>query len=205
VSAGGVPLAARVPGRDFDVLIIGGSAGGFSVLRAILPSLRCPPLVVIVVLHQASNGGDLAELFEGVAALPCVTVEDKLPAEPGAIYFAPSGYHLLIERNATFALSVDAPVNWSRPSIDVSFESAAQAYGARVMALILTGASDDGARGLAAIAAGGGTTLAQDPREAEVPLMPSAAIRQGAVREVLNPTQLKALFSAWSRSMEPQA
>jgi len=191
-------LAAKRPGRDFDVLIIGGSAGAFSVLRTLLPALRAPQLLAIVVLHQAPNGGDLANLFQGVAGLPCVTVEDKLPATPGSIYFAPAGYHLLIERDGTFALSVDAPVNWSRPSIDVSFDSAADVYGARLAALILTGASDDGARGMLNIRKVGGLTIAQDPAGAEVPLMPTAAIREAAPRAVLSIDQLSALFTSWS-------
>ncbi len=145
----GAPIERSKPGREFDVLIVGGSAGAFAVLRRILPALRHPQLVAIVVLHQAPNGGDHR------VALPWATpaclasrVEDKLAAAPGTIYFAPSGYHLLIERDGTFALSVDAPINWSRPSIDVSFECAAEVYGARLAGLLLTGASDDGARGL---------------------------------------------------------
>lgn len=205
MSPGDIPASGRVGRRDFDVLIVGGSAGAFSALRLMLPALREPRLLVIVVLHQAANGGDLADLFEGVAGLPCVTVEDKLPAAPGAIYFAPSGYHLLIERGGTFALSVDAPVNWSRPSIDVTFESAAEAYGPRLAGLVLTGASDDGTQGLRAVAAHGGVTLVQDPRDAEVPLMPAAAIRGGTPDAVLTVQQLTQLFASWSPAVEQRA
>ena len=190
------------PGRDFDVLVIGGSAGAFAVLRTILPALSAAQLLTIVVLHQAPNGADLAALFDGVAGLPCVTVEDKLPATAGSIYFAPAGYHLLVESGGTFALSVDEPVNWSRPSIDVTFECAAQVYGARLAGLLLTGASSDGARGLRRIRALGGIAIAQDPRDAEVPLMPTAAIREAAPLAVLSASRLTELFAAWSQTAE---
>ena len=197
--------ATLVPGRDFDVLVVGGSAGAFAALRVMLPALRCPQLIAIIVLHQAPNGGDLAALFDGLAGMPCVTVEDKLGAVPGTIYFAPSGYHLLVERNRTFALSVDAPVNWSRPAIDVTFDSAADVFGQRLVGLILTGASDDGAQGLRTIAERGGITIAQDPADSEVPLMPTSAIRHGAPRAVLGIAQLTELFATWSRSAERRA
>jgi two-component system chemotaxis response regulator CheB len=191
-------VAAVLPGRDFDVLVIGGSAGAFAALRTILPFLDCPQLTAVVVVHQAPHGGDLAALFNGIAALPCFTIEDKAPASPGAIHFAPAGYHLLLERDGHFALSVDAPVNYSRPSIDVLFESAADCYGARTAALVLTGANDDGARGLRRVAEAGGLAMVQDPGEAEVTLMPAAAARMAHPRAVLTLAQLVELFSTWS-------
>ena len=195
-------LTGLLPGRDFDALVIGGSAGAFTALRVILPALACPQLVAVVVLHQSPQGNDLGEIFAGVSALPCVTVEDKLPARPGAIYFAPAGYHLLLEREGHFALSVDAPVNFSRPSIDVTLETAAQVHGPRLVALILTGASDDGARGLQAVDRMGGIALVQEPTDAEVPLMPTAAARLTPPRAALRLTQLVELFTAWSRVSE---
>lgn len=193
-------LAALIPGRDFDALVIGGSAGAFSALQIILPALDCPSLVAVVVLHQSPQGGDLAELFAGLAAMPCVTVEDKLPAAPGTIYFAPPAYHLLLERAGHFALSLDAPVNYSRPSIDVTFESASDSYGARVAGIVLTGANDDGARGLRTLAARGGIAIAQEPSEAEVPLMPQAAVRLALPRATLRLEQMARLFGAWSNA-----
>jgi two-component system, chemotaxis family, protein-glutamate methylesterase/glutaminase len=198
-------LGAMLPGRDFDALVIGGSAGAFAALRTILPALDCPPLVAIVVLHQAPQGTDLADLFTGIACLPCVTVEDKMPGRPGAIYFAPPGYHLLLERDGQFALSVDAPVNFSRPSIDVTFESAAEAHGRRLVALILTGASDDGARGLQAVVRRGGMAIVQDPAEAEVPLMPRSAARLASPSATLRLAQVAELFSTWSQAVEQRA
>jgi two-component system chemotaxis response regulator CheB len=188
------------PGRDFDVLVVGGSAGAFAALRFILPALASPQLVVVIVLHQAPHGGDLATSFRDVAALPCLAIEDKTPATPGAIYFAPAGYHLLMEREGHFALSVDPPVNYSRPSIDVLFESAADSHGSRVAGLVLTGANDDGARGLQRVAAAGGLALVQDPAEAEVALMPAAAARLANPRVVLTLAQIGELFASWSRA-----
>ncbi len=197
-------VASLRPGTDFDVLAIGGSAGAFAALRATLPSLRHPQLVAIVLVHQPPHGGDLAALFQGVAGLPCLTVEDKMPAAPGAIYFAPAGYHLLTERGGYFALSVDAPVHYSRPSIDVLFESVAEAYGARAAALVLTGANDDGAQGLQTLASSGGITLVQDPADAEVSMMPSSAIRATQPHEVLTLAQIATLFAHWSEAAEPR-
>lgn len=198
-------LEELLPGRDFDVLAIGGSAGAFSALRSLLPTLTSPQLVAIVVIHQPPTGGDLAPLYTGVSALPCITVEDKQLAKPGAVYFAPAGYHLLVEKEGHFALSVDAPVNYSRPSIDVLFESAAEVYGSRLAALVLTGASDDGARGMKTIAACGGITLVQDPAEAEVALMPASALRMAQPLGVLKLAQISELFSAWSRATDAHA
>jgi two-component system chemotaxis response regulator CheB len=198
-------LEELMPGRDFDVLVIGGSAGAFTALRSLLPTLTSAHLIAIVVIHQPPTGGDLAPLYTGVSALPCITVEDKELAQPGTVYFAPAGYHLLVEKEGHFALSVDAPVNYSRPSIDVLFESAAEVYGPRVAALVLTGASDDGARGMKTIAARGGITLVQDPAEAEVALMPASAVRMAQPLGVLKLAQIGELFSAWSREADAHA
>jgi two-component system chemotaxis response regulator CheB len=190
------------PGRDLDALVIGGSAGSFEVLRRILPPLRTRDLVAIVVIHQSPNGGDIADAFRTIASLPCATVEDKQPVLPGTLWFAPPGYHLLVEREGCFSLSVDAPVNFSRPSIDVLFESAAEAWGPRLAGLVLTGANDDGARGLARIAECGGIGLVQDPADAEVALMPTAAQRMGRPRAVLDRAAIAGLFASWSAAAE---
>ena len=117
---------------------------------------------------------------------PC----DKAPILGGRVYTAPANYHLLVEREGTISLSVSEKVNWSRPSIDVLFESAALVWRDALVAVILSGASADGAQGLNAVKAVGGRTIAQDPASAEIPLMPRAAIEAGAVDEVLQPAQI---------------
>jgi two-component system chemotaxis response regulator CheB len=194
-------VATLHPGRDVGALVIGASAGAFDALRRILPSLDCRSFPTIVVVHQPPQGSsNLAELFTGIAALPCAAIEDKDPAHHGTVYFAPAGYHLLVERDESFALSTEAPVNFSRPSIDVLFESAAEVWGARLAALVLTGANDDGARGLRCIGEAGGITLVQDPADAEVGMMPAAAIALARPRATLTLERLAALFAAWSQT-----
>lgn len=119
---------------------------------------------------------------------------DKQPLTPG-IWFAPPGYHLLIERELRFSLSIDAPVRWSRPSIDVLFESASDAYGAALHAVVLTGANDDGARGAAAVRRAGGLVLVQDPFTAEAQQMPLAALAAATPQFVGTPAQIARLLT----------
>jgi two-component system chemotaxis response regulator CheB len=157
---------------------IGASAGAVEALSAILPRLparyRLPVLVVVHVPPDKTSA--LTELFAAKCALPVREPEDKAPVEPGAIYFAPPDYHLSVERDETFSLSNEEPQLFSRPSIDVLFESAADAYGAGLIAVVLTGANHDGARGLQAVAQAGGIALVQDPAQAMAPTMPEAAL-----------------------------
>jgi two-component system chemotaxis response regulator CheB len=169
----------KVRSRRFAAAVIGGSAGGISAVTTIVAALPASlPLPVVVVLHQ-SPGEPLGwvDYLGRQARLPVVEAEDKLPLIPGAIYCAPAGYHLLLEREGSLALSVDEKVNFVRPSIDLLFASAADAFGPALIGIILTGANGDGARGLAAIAAGGGLAMVQSPRTAEWPTMPEAALR----------------------------
>lgn len=158
-------------------VVIGGSAGALEVLRMIvreLPqSLSCP---VVIVIHLPPHSSGLAELLGADTALPVRQAEDKEPLVAGTIYIAPPGYHLLIEPQRTFALSVDPPVHFSRPSIDVLFETACDVYGAGLIGVLLSGASDDGAAGLQEIHAAGGTTIVQSPLSAEAAIMPAAAL-----------------------------
>jgi two-component system, chemotaxis family, protein-glutamate methylesterase/glutaminase len=174
-AATGSKRAARV-----DAVVIGASAGAVDALIAILPALPSTFAVpVIIVVHvPASRPSLLVELFTPKCALPVREAEDKLATTPGTIWFAPPGYHLLIEREHTFALSLDEPINHSRPSIDALFESASDAYGARLLALVLTGANQDGARGAQAVQAAGGLVGVQDPRTAHVATMPELAIER---------------------------
>ena len=162
-------------------VLIGGSAGAVAVLGEILPALPAKLNVpVIVVVHlPAGRPSALSELFSRRCALAVREPTDKQPVEPG-IWFAPADYHLLIEQDRSFALSIDEPVKFSRPSIDVLFESAASAYGAELLGIVLTGANDDAALGACAIRARGGMLAVQDPSCAEAAAMPRAAIALAA-------------------------
>lgn len=160
-------------------VVIGASAGGVQALLGLLPQLPGGfPVPVLVVLHfPADRSNALVPLFGPRCALTVKEAEDKEPALPGVIYFAPCDYHLLVEADGALALSLDEPVNYSRPSIDVLFESAADAYGGGLIGVILTGANDDGARGLSAVEAAGGLAIVEDPAVAYAPSMPEAARR----------------------------
>lgn len=171
--------AVGLPAR-ITVIAIGASAGGVEALMAILPALPATlPAAVFVVLHlPRERSSVLATLFAPRCAMRVREAEDKLPVERGTIYFAPADYHLLIDRGPTLALSADEPVHYSRPSVDVLFDAAADCYGPALAAIVLTGANDDGAAGLATVAREGGVTIVQDPLTARMPAMPSAALRR---------------------------
>ena len=177
--------------QDVAAVVIGASAGGVDALGVLLAALdaRCRATVLIVVHLPRERPSLLPQLFASKCRLPICEVIDKQPVEPGTVCFAPPDYHLLVDchpdGSSSLALSVDEPVLYSRPSIDVLFESAAECWGERVMGVVLTGGNDDGASGLAAIARAGGITVAQDPAEAAVPAMPAAAVRTGLAQHVL--------------------
>lgn len=173
-------------------LVIGGSAGSVDALMHILPALPASlRAAVFVVLHLPRERPSLlCDIFQPRCALPLREAQDKEPVEPGTVYFAPPDYHLLVDAGPTLALSVDAPVHFSRPSIDVLFESAADAYGARLVGLLLSGANQDGAGGLAAIHARGGHAIVQDPASAAVPTMPEAALARCAPDRILDPRHI---------------
>ncbi|MCW5758680.1 MAG: chemotaxis protein CheB [Phenylobacterium sp.] len=160
---------------------IGGSAGAVQALLKILPALPADyPHPVLVVVHvPAGRDNALVPLFQARAKVAVKEAEDKEPAQPGFVYFAPADYHLLVEADETLSLSSDEPVNMSRPAIDVLFESAADAFGARLTAVVLTGANADGAEGLRAVVAAGGEALVEDPADAYAPAMPEAALNTG--------------------------
>lgn len=156
---------------------IGASAGAVQALLTILPSLPASfALPVLVVVHVPPDRDNaLASLLQAKCVLPVKEAEDKEPIVGGVIYFAPADYHLLVEAEGTLALSTDEAVNFSRPSIDVLLESAADAYGPGLIGLVLTGANHDGAAGLRAIYDAGGTAIVQDPTDAYASAMPKAA------------------------------
>ncbi|UGB44959.1 chemotaxis protein CheB [Frateuria edaphi] len=170
-----------------EAIVIGCSAGGLGALEPLLRALAPPlPLPVIVCSHSAEPGtGLLGPLLARYARLPVREARERWPAEAGTIHLAPAGYHLLIERDRCFAYSVDEPVHYSRPSIDVLFESAADAYGAGLAGVMLTGASPDGAKGLMRIRQAGGLAIVQDPAEALASAMPQAALDQAGADHCL--------------------
>lgn len=163
-----------------DAVVIGASAGAVEALSVLLPALPGDLQVpVIIVVHVPANRQSLlANLFAPKCAMSVREAEDKQPVMPGTVWFAPAGYHLLIEHTRTFALSVDDLVNYSRPSIDVLFESAAEVYKDRLLAVVLTGANHDGSAGAEAVRQAGGLVAVQDPASAQAAAMPSFAIER---------------------------
>lgn len=161
-----------------EALVIGASAGGLDALFRLLGNLPASyRLPIMVVQHMPPRGPSrLVEIFTQRTALQVSEAREKLHPQPGSLYFAPPGYHLLVEEDLSFSLSMDPRVHYSRPSIDVLFESAADAWGPRLAGALLTGANADGAAGLAAIAEAGGLTIVQDPAEAQAASMPRAAL-----------------------------
>jgi two-component system, chemotaxis family, protein-glutamate methylesterase/glutaminase len=171
----------------YDMIAIGASWGGLRAIECVLSALpddfRVP---IVIAQHRAADSGSgaLTRMFGLRSALEVCEAGDKDAIEPGRVYLAPADYHLLVEPDG-FALSTEGPVRYSRPSIDVLLESAADTYGERMVGVILTGANDDGARGLARVKRHGGLTIVQDPETAEKRSMPAAAIATGAADQVV--------------------
>lgn len=184
--------------RAYEAVVIGGSAGAVEALAEILPALPSDaPFPVIVVLHLAEGRRSLlAEALRPRLRVATREVCDKEYASGSTVWFAPPDYHLLVEADHTFALSAQEPVLVSRPSIDVLFESAAEAYGAGLVGVVLSGANADGARGLRAVREAGGVTLVQAPRTAAAAAMPEAALACGAADHVASPRRIGAWLAA---------
>jgi len=182
---------------SYDLCVIGSSWGGLQALDVILGALPSSfGIAIAIVQHRSAGAPDsgLPAYYEDRTELEVRSVEDKDDIEPGHVYIAPPDYHLLVEPG-WFSLSVDAAVQFSRPSIDVLFESAADTYGARTIGILLTGANADGVAGLKRIRDVGGMTLVQDPDTAERRTMPEAAIAAGAAREVLGLDEIAATLT----------
>lgn len=177
-----------------ELAAIGTSLGGLRALTALLGGLPAAfPVPIVVVQHRGAEpdgAASLAQLLQEHTTLTVVEAEDKMTLEPGWVYIAPADYHLLVEERGVLALSTDRPIRSARPSIDALFQSAADAYGAGVVGLLLTGASADGAEGLATIKAAGGLALVEDPRSAESSTMPAAGMAAAAVDYVLPISQM---------------
>lgn len=185
-----------------ECIVMGGSAGALDALGSILPAL--PPRLsapIVLVLHIPPNRPSyLPDVLGARCSLRVKEAEDKEPLAPGTLYVAPPDYHVLIEKQRCLSLSVDAPVLFSRPSIDVLFESAAEAYGPALAGVLLAGGNADGARGLAGIRRRGGTTLVQAPETAAMATMPEAALALDAADHALPPGALGSFLAALGES-----
>jgi two-component system chemotaxis response regulator CheB len=187
----------RLRQRTVDAVVIGGSAGVFDVLRTVLaslPSTLAIPVAVVVHLPLRSRSL-LHESLQTVSSLSMSQVDDKEPLRGGHVYFAPAGYHFLIEADRSAALSIDDPVYFSRPSIDVLFESASDVYADALLGILLTGASHDGAAGLQRIAQRGGIAVVQRPDTCDAEVMPRAALELFRPDYVLAPSAIGALLA----------
>jgi two-component system chemotaxis response regulator CheB len=172
---------------DFDAVVIGVSSGGFRALHTILPmfpqNFACP---VIIVQHRASTDDDFfIESLDSHCELNVKEAVEKEKLQAGTVYISPGNYHLLVEKDKTLSLSVDEPVCYARPSIDVLFESASGAFGPRLIGVILTGANSDGSNGIRTIRENKGLTISQDPLDAETSVMPQSAIETNCIDFVL--------------------
>lgn len=185
----------------FEAVVIGASAGAMDALSQILPALpRDFSLPVIIVVHlPPDNKSMMAELFQNKCLLKVKEAEDKEAIESGTVYFAPPDYHLLVEEDKHLSLSNEEPVLFSRPSIDVLFETAADAYGEKLIGIILTGANNDGANGLLAISNAGGAPLVQSPELAYASTMPQAALSLCPAAQSLSLEQIVAYLQKASR------
>src|ERR1700693_5599645 len=171
---------------SYSIVGVGSSWGGLAAMSTLLSALPADFSLPIVVVQHRSSDSDrlLAELLQDVTDLRVSEVEDKDPLAPGTVYIAPANYHLLID-DGFLSLTLEEPVRFSRPSIDVMLTSAADMYGSGTLGVVLTGANEDGARGLSDIVKRGGSALVQDPRTAEIAIMPSAALKAVPSAEVL--------------------
>jgi two-component system chemotaxis response regulator CheB len=199
-------VTSEADSRRIEAVVIGGSAGSVDVLSNLLPAFGpgCGVAVLVVVHLPRERQSGLAALFAPKCRLPVAEAEDKQPLVPGAIYLAPPDYHLLVDEGKQLALAADELVHYSRPSIDVLFESAADAYGSRLLGVVLSGANDDGAAGLSAIARAGGLTLAQAPEGALADTMPRAALKAAPESGVLSVARLAELFGTIHAGLCPQ-
>lgn len=172
---------------NYNAIVIGTSAGGLYALSYLFERMPVKySLPVMVVQHRSKDQKDLLEeVLQARCKMKIKQADEKEKINPGLVYIAPPDYHLLIERDNSLSLSADAAVKFSRPSIDVLFESAADVYRSSLIAIVLTGASRDGAAGIEAVKMNGGLAIAQDPDEAHFPFMPKAAIETKMVDHIL--------------------
>lgn len=180
------------------ILLIGGSAGSLDVLMNVLPVLApIKTLAIVIILHRKSGDDTmLEELISAKSATPICEIEDKVRLRSGYIYIAPADYHLLFESNGLLSLDASEKVNYSRPSIDVSFESAAETYRAKVTAILLSGANADGTNGLKAVQKTGGIVAIQTPESADMAFMPQHAIAHTVPDYILDTSKIAEFIMA---------
>ncbi len=188
----------------YDAVVIGASAGGVEALSKILPAMNAALNFPVLIVQHISPYSDnfLVNYLDQLAEIKVKEVEEKEQVIPGVVYMAPPNYHLLVEEDKTLSLTVDEKVNFSRPSIDVLFETAAMAYGQKLIGVVLTGANSDGAAGIKLIKQFGGLTIVQDPTTAYVDIMPMAALENVHVDHVLKLEEIAPFLNAISDMLD---
>jgi two-component system chemotaxis response regulator CheB len=181
-------------------VFIGGSAGSIAPITTILSSLPADfNLIITIVIHSSGiNKSSIPDAITSCCPLTAIEISDKEVVKPNTIYVAPGGYHLYVENKNSYSLSVDKKEHYSRPSIDVLFTSAAEAFGKNCIAILLSGANEDGAEGLLNVKRHGGLTIVQSPESSQVSIMPHSAIENGAAIKVLSPSQISRLLLEYS-------
>jgi two-component system, chemotaxis family, protein-glutamate methylesterase/glutaminase len=183
--------------KDYKLVVIGGSAGSLEVIIRMLQTLKNDSLAIIIILHRKESiHSALADLLNLKTAMRVKEAEEKEFIEPGNVYLAPADYHLLIENNRSFSLDYSEKVNFSRPSIDVTFECAASIFKKDAIGILLSGGNADGVEGLKAIKKAGGYCVVQDPESALVSFMPLFAIKELEVDRTLNADELASFLSS---------
>jgi two-component system, chemotaxis family, protein-glutamate methylesterase/glutaminase len=178
--------------KEKEIIVIGGSAGSYNVVRNLLGSLpegfRIPIVLCLHRLKAEKSGFD--DSLNLVSRIPVIEPMDKQPVAEGYVYLGPANYHLLIEKNRTFALSIGAEENYSRPAIDCTFDTAADAFGKRLIVILLSGANVDGAQGIRNAFLKGALTIVQDPEEALFKIMPEAALKLFTPHKILTSSEI---------------
>lgn len=191
--------------KPYKCIVIGGSAGSLQVIMAFLAAIPADlPLPILIVLHRNKGfESSLDELFSSRTMAPVKEVEEKDIAAPGTVYICPADYHVLLETDHSFSLDYSERVNYSRPSIDVTFCSAADSFGEGLIALLLSGGNADGVEGLEYIRAKGGVAIVQDPDTADVPFMPQQAINKGCIDYIVPADEIPAFIMGLIQSILP--
>lgn len=190
--------------KNCKLVLIGGSAGSLEVLMSILPKLKpIRSFAIVIILHRKSaEDSALEDLISSKSTIPLLKVEDKTRLKFGHIFVAPSDYHLLFEKNEHLSLDVSEKINYSRPSIDVSFESAALAFGSNCTAILLSGANSDGTNGLKAIQRENGIVILQNPANARMPFMLESALSSISTSYVLEVDEILKYINSIDATLE---